>query len=74
MQETLKRELKEVLTTKERNSISRVMTTFWGSHQRFFNQMCMGAKVSGASLHSSICELVLPLSLFWYYEQTNRIA
>eukprot|EP01047_Picozoa_sp_COSAG01_P019707 COSAG01_NODE_1103_length_11680_cov_13.513773_3_plen_312_part_00 len=33
------------LTPEERRSLQRVMGTFWGTHQRFFNQLCLGAKV-----------------------------
>ena len=29
----------------ETRSIKRVMGQFWGTHQRFFNQLCLGAKV-----------------------------
>jgi pSer/pThr/pTyr-binding forkhead associated (FHA) protein len=33
------------LTRKEARSLTMVMGTFWGTHQRFFNQLCLGAKV-----------------------------
>ena len=29
----------------EARSMKRVMGQFWGTHQRFFNQLCLGAKV-----------------------------
>lgn len=33
------------LTPTEQKSLQMVMGTFWGTHQRFFNQLCLGAKV-----------------------------
>ena len=40
--------LGEHLSETETKSITGVMRQFWGAHQRFFNQMCMGAKVPAA--------------------------
>ena len=43
MKETILSE--RILSEKEDKSMKACMATFWSSHQLFFKQLCMGAKV-----------------------------
>ena len=45
MKTVMSQERGDLMTDKEKRALKSVSSSFWGSHQRFFNSMCMSAKV-----------------------------